>query len=398
MDSLATQFNGGAIDVYAGGVVAMKGRSSIINSRAKQHGGAIAIADFSVVAVTGGCSIINVSSQSGGALFLEGGTLEMSGSNIMNSTASVNGGAMSVTSGASSVIITGASNIINCDAGNFGGIHLLDGSVLMTNGSSMINSAAWIGGAFYVVGGRLTISTGSKIVASTAGHTGGAMHISGGRVTVEGRSSILNSSCSLNEGGAIYLNGGSVKLIDSHVASSRSAAGGGFLFLAGGELLLTNTSIENSTSDNSEGAIVYVPPSTTGTGPLLLTTFSEFRQRVCSGSLINQLGVAQLGFRTSTFTGCSSTFLASPTAFVGLVTTRGCGETYRDAEQRSWGTCSSDAGDACFSQPMGGTPLQSLTCRCPFPQYADPVDPDTILAPYRRAGGCVDPVRLTDVL
>ena len=47
--------------------------------------------------------------------------------------------------------------------------------------------------------------------------------------------------------------------------------------------------------------------------------------------------------------------------------------------------------------PIAGTAFQSLTCECPYPEFVDTDSPDPELAPYLNTGGCVEPIRLSEV-
>ena len=126
-------------------------------------------------------------------------------------------------------------------------------------------------------------------------------------------------------GGVMTINGSYV----THSASSTAV-----IELVGGELHLVNATIEHSTAHSSspaDGVILRVPSNTIGAGPLLLATFTDFRQHICDGHLFSQIGAAQIVLREVSFTpldGCDLTSLASPSAFAG-VQPKSCGATCR---------------------------------------------------------------------
>ena len=74
-----------------------------------------------------------------------------------------------------------------------------------------------------------------------------------------------------------------------------------------------------------------------------------------------------------------------------------CGETYTDIDQSTHGVCSSTAAGSCHSIPIAGTAFQSLTCDCPYPEFVDVNSADPEYAPYLPRGGCVEPIRLTEL-
>jgi hypothetical protein len=67
---------------------------------------------------------------------------------------------------------------------------------------------------------------------------------------------------------------------------------------------------------------------------------------------------------------------------------------YTDGGLQTWGVCSSTTPGACAAVSVNGTSLEALTCRCPWPEFANP-DVEGTYAPYEQGvGGCIAPMRL----
>ena len=171
---------------------------------------------------------------------------------------------------------------------------------------------------------------------------------------------------------------------------------GGCFFLVYGNVNLTGTTLDSC--EAHIGSVFFVPPSTFGDGPLFIATMVTIWQRSCQGSVFEQQGAAQIVLRMVTFMPplrCDSPTLDLPMAF-GNVTTKGCGEVYTvpSLPDSTFGVCSSDTTDACEEQPVAGTALTALSCKCPPPQLVNPLIENVTLAPYVRVGGCVNPREL----
>eukprot|EP00966_Prymnesium_polylepis_P119122 2753221-Prymnesium_polylepis.1 len=429
IDSMARS-EGGAMYMKNGGTVTLESRSSIINSTA-ETGGAAYVMGRSSLSLADGSSIVNsAASTNGGALYLDDSRVMVAGSSMSNSNAEQAGGAVYIISG--QIVLSNESMITSSSAspkhqlalsvkGYGGAMYIAGGSATFNSNSSIVDSYANDrGGAVYMTGGILAM-TSSSILKSDAG-TGGAMFVTGGSVSIaDGR--IIHSTAV--RAGAFYLSDGIIFVSYSLIAHCHlqepfviqngtllggnqwqrrlshegdgGANGGGTAILVGGELHLDNTTVEDITSYSHVGVIFTIASDAMGTGPLLSVTFTEFRQHECNGSLFSQQGPAQVLLRSITVTplaGCNHAALASPAAFAGIGA-KDCGETYLDREQRTWGVCSLQQG--CVAEPLDGTSLTHLFCECPWPYFPDPALSDSVRAPYLQTGGCIEPMRLTEM-
>jgi len=420
-----------------GGGLATFSATSIINSIASTRDGGVAYTTAGVLDIRNNCSFVNSSSgRSGGVVFLFDGLAMIASSRMEKSTASeagaicVSGGSLILTdstlcfsraarqggalnllavhvviirstimsseaelgaaiySAGATLVVSGQSLIATSDASQRGGaFHITEGSVLLDEGTIIMNStASESGGAILLDSGRVTLANGSSIMHSRVKWLfGGAIRSNGGSVTVSTNCYIVDSFAPF--GGMVYISSGAVTIIGSRVRDSTASGDGGFCFLEGGELHLVNSSVERSSCSSSGGMIIHIPSDTTGVGPLLLLTFVELRQHLCDSPLFSQLGAAQIllrQVRVTALPGCNSTNLASSSAFHGVVT-KGCGESYSDRQQQVVGTCASTESTSCSSHRVPGTVIQSLTCRCAWPEFENPENP-LELAPYLPSG------------
>eukprot|EP00966_Prymnesium_polylepis_P046886 1086531-Prymnesium_polylepis.1 len=314
--------------------------------------------------------------QDGGSFYMRGGHLTVTNrSKAVNSTSAGCGAFLSIIQGTATV--SGDSRIAHSGVSP-GTSQQLEGTVAVSGG---------------------TVTIANSTIANSETIYGGAIFMDGGTLTIR-ESLIVNSTA--QEGSGIFMIGGSAQITGSRISRTNalSTTAGSCLKLSGGDLRLIYSVIERSSSKSvSAGAILHVPSVSTGVGPLFIATFSEFQQHECNGPIFSQQGEARLILRNITITPilpeCNTVSLASPSAFPGFEA-KGCGTKYTDRQQQTWGVCNSDSPDACSTQSVVGTPLESLHCRCPFPEFANP-DLAADFAPYQEVGGCIAPMRLTDM-
>jgi hypothetical protein len=191
----------------------------------------------------------------------------------------------------------------------------------------------------------------------------------------------------------IGVSGGTVTVEHTSIIWSDAAAE--CFRLDSGELHLSSTIVEAT----SPQPLLLVPSDATD-NPLFVAVLTDFRLHDCNGShFVRRQGTGQVVLKAVTFTplaGCNAINLASPAVFDSITSTR-CGDTYTDSARRSWGVCSSASPGACRDRPITGTVLQSVDCDCPSPEYVNTDAGDAVLAPYRASGGCISPMRLTDL-
>jgi uncharacterized repeat protein (TIGR01451 family) len=202
--------DGGNIAVTGSGIgtVAFVG-GSYGNTSVPGNGGSVHVANGNVSFASG--SFTNAQATNGGAIHVAGGDLDLIDTSITNSSATVWGGALNVVGGTATV----------------------------TGGTFTGNSSA-TGGAFYVSAASLNV-TGATFGSNNASN--GADFASGG----SGGNSVITASRfpgsqASNNGGAIYISGGTHQIIDS-LLNANTATNGSAIYLAGGFNIITNSTI-----------------------------------------------------------------------------------------------------------------------------------------------------------
>ena len=357
---------GGAINTGSGTTVITDG-SVIEDSFASYGGGAMCIHGPASVTVSGGSSIMRSTAQYGGAFFI--------------------GGAASLTISGSSVSLSAAvsGEYVPNPAG--GCAALFGGSVTVINSTISNSSAHLRGGAFFIetgTGGKVNLSRSSVVFSTTLSSFvdsgGGAIHSaqnSNGMIIIS--DSKISYSTSATSGGAIELRGGTLICTRSVMEFSSAL---GFPYLIGGQ--------RNEVARGTD--VLDIRGDT-----LVVLTLVEVRQRTCSsGSIWSQEADAAIVLRQVTLTlpdGDSSCSHGSAGQY--SLRPMGCGERYTDPTTGSSALCASGSPGACSAQPMlAGSAIESVTCQCPFPEFAEPADP--ALAPYLPSG-CINPMQLTGI-
>ena len=152
---------------------------------------------------------------------------------------------------------------------NGGAVYMEQGEFLMTGGNIM-NCTGENGGAVYIMGDKNTTFTmeGGSILNSTADLNGGALYLDGGTVTLKGGSIEENMANKGNGGGicikrgSFYMPEGSKAMIQNNAAYSRNTDGNGS---GGGVYVTSNTedvtvdiisgTIQNNSSDRYGGGL-----------------------------------------------------------------------------------------------------------------------------------------------
>ena len=446
---------GGVYMAAASGTCTMKD-CSISNCESQGSGGVIlTFADYTFV--MSGCSVIDTRSAdgSGGVLYARNCiSVAISNTYARANSAGINGGVLRLVAGP---LFVEDLLVVDPFARSGGAVHMSGGSLTMQGCSTSGGRSGKSGGILAILQGSATLMDCSML-DSKADLQGGCINIGGGDLrmmkcrlenceAVGGGGAIvmydgsvsLTESCSISKtrsftinerdkilGGAILALGGTLMADDLTISDCTARAGGGVLaitsarvvlrnsrilrsieralHLTSGELHLVNCAVERSAASapNADGAIAYFASSaaTADSGPLLIATFTTFRQHACNAPLFSSAGPFQLVLREITFVpldGCDATSLASALA---TVTAKGCSETYTDKDGVEWGACSSRSEGACSAHPVARTTLPSLSCTCPLPEYVNPSAADAAFAPYSApyladpAGGCIVPMQM----
>lgn len=255
--------NGGAIYVTGGQITMAKptvtGNGKNAGAAVTKNGGAIYVTGSGASFTTSGSCIIssNAATKSGGAVYVNGGTLTTaSTATIEDNYASTNGGAFYVTGGSVKMnkanINRNGKNGETVTATNGGGIYVTgDGAGFEATGTAKFNSnaAKENGGAVYVEGGSLTLAA-NEIKSNLANNDGGAFYVTGGTVSMSGKSD-MTSNTAINYGGVAYVNEGSITTAAGDVVttlSENSARSGGGFYVNGTATNRGSVSLQGKTN------------------------------------------------------------------------------------------------------------------------------------------------------
>lgn len=168
-----------------------------------------------------------LSTNFGGAIFLNDGELALTGSSVVDSTASSSGGAVYANADATSLTI--------------------DASELRGNAAQSTGGAVW---------SELdTTITRSTFAGNTAASRGGAFDVTGGQLTV-GLSTIVDNEVTdaSGQGGGVFSQGSAVTIADGTVAGNSAGGGGGGI--AASNLRLSDSIVAGNAASSGNPADV----------------------------------------------------------------------------------------------------------------------------------------------
>jgi LPXTG-site transpeptidase (sortase) family protein len=229
-------------------------------------------------------------------LTIDGGSaITISGNNLFR-IVTVNAGApatfQNITLTAGSV--NGSGGAIS-NAGN-----LTATNVTFTNNLTITNAANDGGAINNTATGTLTV-TNSTFTGNYTLDNGGAIYIAGGTVNITGSTFTNNNNVAIDDGGAIYLNAGTLTVSSSTFTGNRANEEGGAIFKNGGTLTINNNNVFNGNISVNDGGGVYL--TNAGITNISDTTF----QNHTSALINNGAGVAILNgtvtITNTTFTG-----------------------------------------------------------------------------------------------
>lgn len=255
-------YNGGAINIVGATDKVTISGADFQNNDAANFGGAIYVTD-GTVAVQDNCTFNTNGAVSGGAIYTVAGTLTDTSSTFTGNTAN-NGAAVYIADTTTTAAITSSTfdnNDTSTEDSYDGGAVYIAGStegVTIEGATFQNNDASNVGGAIYVYSGVMNVQASCSFTSNTASGEkgGGAIYIR------TGTSKVKNSSFSTNKGangGAIYVNNGTVYVQDNSSFTSNEATTGGALYVNKGKFIIQNgcTFSKNVASGNG-GAILVV--------------------------------------------------------------------------------------------------------------------------------------------
>jgi hypothetical protein len=319
---------GGFVIVSSGLMTVTDGTSVLYGGGGTQFGGAFRIEKTtSTLIVANGSSIAGFTAEVGGAVSMTSGFFYMSNSSsLINCTASSTGGGIDITGG--SIRITGCFLVNLSGADRAGFMNVLGGDSIIRDSVIRNSYSSGAGGAFDLPSGELTLSNttvfNSTVWIDSAANVGGSfVAVSGGTFIVT-NGSVISESVGHVGGGACEMKAGKM-ILSGHSRIERNFERA--FVLAGGELYLEHAIVEHSemAPPGNVGLIAFVPPGSSGNGPVFSATFTEFRQHDCTRPLFHQESPAQIMLRNITFTALGDC-VPTPANFANF-TTKGCGST-----------------------------------------------------------------------
>ena len=224
-----------------------------------------------------GSILSNNASNDGGGIYIIGGGLTLSKGQIKGNYSQRNGGGAFIGGGGSFIMTDGEGKVeengkqdSNIKTKNGGGI-FLDGGTMTINAGSIQNNATTLdGGGIYIIGGGgLTISEG-QITANYSQRNGGGAYIGdGGSFMMTHKNGLVSQNGKNNDtivtenGGGIFLNGGTMNIDAGSIQKNTSIYDGGGVYIMNGNISMTDGFIEGNISNRYGGGVYVYNESTT---------------------------------------------------------------------------------------------------------------------------------------
>ena len=299
----STQDGGG---VYINGGQFIQNKGDISSNTSRGNGGGVCIVNGGTFTMSGGMITANgkegqtIHTQNGGGVYLNGGNFVLENGTISNNGAAVNGGGVFLT-GENCTYQLQKGDITGNSAGNGGGVYLEKGLFkLGTSGNildgNISNNAAQFGGGVYIGSGSTSsvsddasdeptegfIMYGGKITGNSTTDDGGGIYLNGGSFLMYNGDIISNSSLTVG-GGVCIANNGNLTMNNGNITQNGLKTGtvvtenGGGVYLDGGSLTVNAGNISENSATASGGG-VYISNGNVGmqTGKILSNSCGEY--------------------------------------------------------------------------------------------------------------------------
>ena len=295
--------------------------TTVKNDNTGTGGGAIYVRNSGAVTIEDSTFTGNSSKACGGAILVRGGSLTLTDTDFTNNTAAHGGAISNYDTAASTITITGGTYSGNTSTSNSGTFHINSGAnvtVKMTGITVENSSSDGFGGAMAIYGkAKVTLENVNFTNASTL-NNGGAIGVNDGTLDISG--STFENNSAKNNGGAIYINSGStgtVNISDStftnnstttSVTSANTLVGGGALYIGTGTVNISDSTFTGNHADGANGNTEYAGGGAVGlfAGTLNLTGTNTFTGNYAveghGGAIHSQKGSINIS-GTNTFTG-----------------------------------------------------------------------------------------------
>lgn len=301
--------------VYINGGKFVQNAGAISTNISDADGGGVCIVNGGTFTMSGGSITLNgkegttIHTQNGGGVYLNGGNFVLENGTISNNGALVNGGGVFLT-GENCTYQLQKGDITGNTAGYGGGVYLEKGLFKLGTAGNVLdgnisNNAAQFGGGVYIGSGSTSsvsddssveptegfIMYGGKITDNSTSDDGGGIYLNGGSFLMYNGDIISNSSltdgggvCIANNGnftmnngnitkngletgtvvtengGGVYLDGGSLTVNAGNISENSATASGGGVYISNGNVgMQTGKILSNSCGEYGGGVYVYNP-------------------------------------------------------------------------------------------------------------------------------------------
>ncbi len=304
--------NGGTFTM-SGGNIAGNGKGNDISTAQSQNGGGVYLNGGNFVLENGTISN-NGASDNGGGVFLTGDncTYQLQKGDITGNSAG-HGGGVYLEKGLFKLGTTGNvkdGNISNNTAGSGGGVYIGSSNVstiadetpdeptegfIMYGGTITGNSTTDDGGGIYLNGGSFLMNNGEISNNSSSTDGGGVCIANNGNFTMNNGDITGNGKISgklTRNGGGVYLDGGTLTVNAGNISENAATASGGGVYISNGNVGMTTGKIlSNECGEFGGGVYVYNPSTSVGktvsvTGGSLLNNTAKYGGGICVDGLI----------------------------------------------------------------------------------------------------------------
>ena len=304
--------NGGTFTM-SGGNIAGNGKGNDISTAQSQNGGGVYLNGGNFVLENGTISN-NGASDNGGGVFLTGDncTYQLQKGDITENSAG-HGGGVYLEKGLFKLGTTGNvkdGNISNNTAGSGGGVYIGSSNAstvadetpdeptegfIMYGGTITGNSTTDDGGGIYLNGGSFLMNNGEISNNSSSTDGGGVCIANNGNFTMNNGDITGNGKISgklTRNGGGVYLDGGTLTVNAGNISENAATASGGGVYISNGNVGMTTGKIlSNECGEYGGGVYVYNPSTSVGktvsvTGGSLLNNTARYGGGICVDGLI----------------------------------------------------------------------------------------------------------------
>ena len=303
ISSNASTKDGGGVYINGGQFIQTAG--SISSNTSGGDGGGVCIVNGGTFTMSGGSITLNgkegttIHTKNGGGVYLNGGNFVLENGTISNNGAAVNGGGVFLT-GDDCTYELKKGNITGNSAGHGGGVYLENGlfklgtSANPTDGNISNNTARSGGGVYIGSSNASTVADetpdeptegfimyGGTITGNSTTDDGGGIYLNGGSFLMN-NGEISNNSSSTDGGGVCIANNGNFTMNNGYITGNGKISGklttnGGGVYLDGGTLTVNAGNISENAATASGGG-VYISNGNVGmtTGKILSNECGEF--------------------------------------------------------------------------------------------------------------------------